>query len=349
MSTGAAGNPMDLRQLRYFVALATQQHYGRAASVLHVAQPALSRQMRLLEEELGVRLFERHARGATPTEEALFLLERASFLVRYADQIKQDMTARQREPRGLVSIGLTPGLALLLAVPLTRAVKEKLPGVRLRIVDGFPPTLRGMLLDGAVDIAILNTPVELSKLVWSPLLSEEICLIGRRGDALLGSRRVDLRQLAGVPLVMTGLPKSGVRLELEVAAAHAGVDVKQVVEVATLEAAKRLVLEGLGYTVHFAAPIQRDLAEGPLAAVPIQGLQLRRILARAAERPPSRAAEEVIGILGALVREMVATGGWPHARMDQEQKGAKTPPPRVAAKRVTQAARRPPQARRERA
>src|ERR1700754_2803737 len=125
---------MDLRQLRYFVVLATQQHFGRASTILHVAQPALSRQIRLLEEELGVQLFERHARGATPTEEALFLLERASFLLRYAEQMKQDMTARQRDPRGPVAVGLSPGLALLLAVPLTRAVHQRLPEVRLRIV-----------------------------------------------------------------------------------------------------------------------------------------------------------------------------------------------------------------------
>ncbi len=87
---------MDLRQLRYFVALATQQHYGKAAKVLHVAQPALSRQIRLLEEELGVQLFERHARGATPTDEARLLLERAVFLLRYAEQTKQDLMARHQ-------------------------------------------------------------------------------------------------------------------------------------------------------------------------------------------------------------------------------------------------------------
>src|SRR4051794_37327791 len=112
---------MDLQQLRYFVALATQQHFGRAASVLHVAQPALSRQMRLLEEELGVKLFERHARGAAPTEEAKLLLERASFLLRYAEQMKTDLMEFRREPRGTVAIGLSPGLAQLLAVPLLRA------------------------------------------------------------------------------------------------------------------------------------------------------------------------------------------------------------------------------------
>src|ERR1700712_5657051 len=123
---------MDLRQLRYFVALATQQHYGKAAGVLHVTQPALSRQIRLLEEELGVQLFERHARGAAPTEEARLLLDRALFLLRYAEQTKSDLLARQTEPRGPVAIAMSPGLAQQLTVALTQAVLRQFPDVRLR-------------------------------------------------------------------------------------------------------------------------------------------------------------------------------------------------------------------------
>ena len=307
---------MDLRQLRYFVVLANQQHYGRASSILHVAQPALSRQIRLLEEELGVRLFERHARGATPTEEAEFLLERASFLLRYADQMKQDMTARQRDPQGSVAIGLSSGLALLLAVPLTLAVQRRFPEVRLRIVEGFAPTLHGMLLQGAVDLAVLNGPVQLSNLMSFPLLSEEICLIGRPDDERLQTPRSALQCLAGVPLVMTGLAKSGVRLELEVAAARAGVVLNQVVEVETIEVAKRLVLEGIGLTVHFAAAVKGDIDAGRLLAVPIGGLQLRRILARASDRPPSRATEVLIGILRSVVEEKVQAGEWPNAVLE---------------------------------
>ena len=311
---------MDLRQLRYFIALATHQHYGRAASVLHVAQPALSRQIRLLEEEFGVQLFVRHARGATPTEEALFLLERASFLVRYAEQIKQDMSARQREssePSGPVSVGLTPGLALLLTLPLTQAVEQSLPGVRLRVVEGFPPTLRGLLIDGGVDLAILNPPYEPTKLVGAPLLTEQICLIGRGGDPLLKARSISPAKLDGLPLVMTGLAKSGVRMELDLAAARAGITLNQIVEVATLDVAKRLVMAGVGYTVHFAAPVQPDLDGGHLQAVPIRGLYLRRFLARAADRPPSRATEEVIITLRHVVQDLVNSGGWLHARQEK--------------------------------
>jgi LysR family nitrogen assimilation transcriptional regulator len=322
---------MDLRQLRYFVELAAQQNYGRAASALHVAQPALSRQIRLLEEELGVQLFERHARGATPTEEAVLLLQRATYLLRYAEEVKQEIGALQRHARGTVAVGLTPGLALFLTIPLLRAVMSELPGVRLRIVEGFPSELRSLLLQGGVDVAILNAPVELSSLVTRPLVTERICLIGLPGATRAAGSRVSMRSLAHQPLIMTGMPKSGVRLEVEIAAARAGVILHQVVEVATLEVAKRLVYEGLGSTIHFAAPIREEIAAGQLTAVPVQRLQVHRILARAADRPASRAAEAVTEALRTVIERLVLSGRWPHATLGRSDATTGGWKPRITA------------------
>jgi LysR family transcriptional regulator, nitrogen assimilation regulatory protein len=306
---------MDLRQLRYFVALATQQHYGRAAGVLHVTQPALSRQIRLLEEELGVELFKRHARGAAPTEEANLLLERAMFLLRYAEQIKSDLQARQRDPRGPVAVGLSPGLAQQLTVVLTQAVLERFPEVRLRIVEGFAPSLQAMLTEGKVDIALLIEPVERSPLSTVSLLKEQICLIGKPEDARVRKARIRIRDLARVPLVMTGLVKSGVRLELEAAAARAKIELNHVVEVETVEVARRLVMNGVGLTAHFAAAVQEDIEAGRLRAVPIEGLFLHRVIARASNRPASRATEGVMDVIRMVVERHVRAGKWPNAEL----------------------------------
>jgi LysR family nitrogen assimilation transcriptional regulator len=306
---------MDLRQLRYFVALATQQHYGKAAGVLHVTQPALSRQIRLLEEELGVQLFERHARGAAPTDEAHLLLERAVFLLRYAEQIKADLLARQSAPRGPVAIGMSPGLAQQLTVMLTQAVLQQLPDVRLRFIEGFAPSLQDMLAQGQVDIALLVDPIDRSNLISSPLLDEQICLIGLPADPRIRKARLTVRDLAGVPLVMTGLVKSGVRLKLEDAAARAKVELLPVVEVETAEVARRLVLDGVGLTAHFAAAVKEDIDAGRLRAVPIEGLALHRAIARAADRPVSRATEAVIGLLRSVIETHVRKGRWPNAQL----------------------------------
>lgn len=307
---------MDLRQLRYFTVLADQQHFGRASSVLHVAQPALSRQIRLLEEELGVRLFERHARGATPTEEALFLQERTNYLLRYVEQLRHDMVARQKRPQGPVALGLSPGLAQMLAVPLTRALRVKYPQVRLKILEGFVPSLHDMLLQGGVDLAILNQPVSGSEVTLTPLLAESICLIGRPVD-MPAARKIRIKHLDGLPMVLTGLPKSGVRLEVEAAAARAGVNLNVMVEVESVQVAKRLVSDGIGLTAHFAGAVLREIATGRLAAVPIEGLQLRRVLARSSIRPVSRASELLIDILHEVVKQEVEGGRWPNAKLLQ--------------------------------
>src|SRR5690606_37861770 len=128
---------VDLRQLRYFSVLAAHRHFGTAARHLFIAQPALSRQIRALEEELGATLFERHARGATPTQNALMLLERANFILRYAEQMKTDMQALHMQPEGQVTLGLSPGLAAFLTAPLAIALKRDYPGVRLKVVEVF--------------------------------------------------------------------------------------------------------------------------------------------------------------------------------------------------------------------
>lgn len=304
---------MDLRQLRYFSVLAAQKHFGRAAAVLHIAQPALTRQIKILEAELGVTLFERHSRGASLTEAGVHLQSRAEFLLRYAQQLRDDMATHQREPAGSVAIGLSPGMSPLLAVPLTLRIHNRFPAVKLRFVEGFAPVLHEMVLRGEIDVAVLNGAVRAADLVMQPLVCEQMCLIGLVGDRRISRKSLRVADLAGIPLIMTGLAKAGVRLELEVSAARAGASLETVVEVESVDVAKRLIFAGVGLTVHFAAVVHEELRRKRLAAVPIEGLFLNRMIARAAGRPPSRATEALIAVLREVVREEVAARRWPHA------------------------------------
>ncbi|HEY9279537.1 MAG TPA: LysR family transcriptional regulator [Eoetvoesiella sp.] len=304
---------MDIRQLRYFVTLAAQQHFGRAAGILHIAQPALSRQIRLLEEELGFALFERHSKGATPTKEALVLLERSTFLLHYMEQLKLDMVATHATPQGLVTVGLSPGLAALLATPLVLDVRKRYPNIRLKIAETFAPTLYTKLIDGTVDIAILSSPIPPLNLKVIPLLTERICAIGPYSDKRLHMHQIGIKELEGIPLILTGVSKSGIRLELERAAARANMSLNEVIEVESLEVARRLVHAGLGWTVHFAAPIKWELDDCKLAAVPIKGLHLKRVIARAMEKPPSRATEVLSALLYDVCMKLMTQNEWPHS------------------------------------
>jgi LysR family nitrogen assimilation transcriptional regulator len=201
-------------------------------------------------------------------------------------------------------------------VPLVLAVRKRHPAVRLKIVETFAPTLYVMLRDGTVDLAILNGPIPPLSMKLVPLLSEKICAIGPWSDRRLRRGPISIQQLKGVPLILTGVSKSGVRLELESAAARANTTLTEVVEVESLEVARRLVIEGLGWTVHFAAPITAELEVRKLAAAPIRGLKLRRMIARAVERPPSRATDAVSAALHDVAVELVAAGGWPNSTLE---------------------------------
>lgn len=309
---------MDLRQLRYFKVLATCGNFGRAAAALHIAQPALSRQIRLLEEELNVRLLERHARGATPTSEGLVLLDRASFLLRYAEQVKVDIADLAASPRGLVALGLTPALAPLLFIPLAEVLRQRYPEIRIRLVENFAPALADSLLQGTLDVALLSGPVASPGISSIPLVVEALCAIGAPCDNSLGDAPVSIEQLQGLPLILTGVSKSGVRLALEAAAARRGVELQAAMEVESIEVAKRLVARGFGWTVHFAAAIRDELDARQLQAKPIRELELRRLIGYAAERPPSRAALAVIEVLRTVASELSLDGTWPNTQVLSE-------------------------------
>jgi LysR family transcriptional regulator, nitrogen assimilation regulatory protein len=307
---------VDFRQLRYFAVLAQHGHFGRAASALHVAQPALSRQIRLLEEELGVQLFERHPRGASPTEAALVLLDRATFILNYLEQMRNDVTATQRDPRGPVALGMSPGLALTLALPLFEEIRSRFPGVQLQIVEDYTEVLHDRLLQGTVDLAILNGPhLDQPNLVTTALMEEQICLIGLATDPHLAEQSIDVSSLSQIPLVLAGVTKAGVREVVETAAARAGVKLQPKIEVQSLEVAKRIISQGNLCTAHFAAPIKADIDSGLLRAAPIKEMFLPRFVARASERPPSRATIVLAQIVQEVSRELVANGRWPHAKL----------------------------------
>jgi LysR family transcriptional regulator, nitrogen assimilation regulatory protein len=312
---------MDLRQLRYFKVLAAHQHFGRAAAVLHIAQPALSRQILLLESELGIQLVERHARGASLTREGELLLDRATFLLRYADQIKVDIIDLQGAARGPVALGLPPALASVLVLPLALAARDRYPEIKLRVSESFSPALSESLEQGAIDIAVLSGPISGSSLIHArPLMSEKICVIGPADDRRLDVAELDVQDLKEVPLILTGVQKSGVRLALERAAAKSNVVLDDTMEVESATVAAQLVSEGIGWTVHFAAAMYSGIEAGKLRAVPIRGLVLERFLARAVQRPPSRATTTLMNLIHETARALIQSGRWPKAEMSQSTK-----------------------------
>ena len=134
---------MDLKQIEYFVRVAELGSFTRAAVVLNIAQPALSRQVRLLEVELRQNLLVRNGRGAVPTEAGKLLLEHGRGILHQVERAREELGRVRGALAGRVAIGLPTSVARVMTVPLTRAFRNELPEVRLSISEGLSGAILG--------------------------------------------------------------------------------------------------------------------------------------------------------------------------------------------------------------
>ena len=179
---------MDLKQLEYFVRVAELGSFTRAAIELDVAQPALSRQVRLLEVELRQTLLVRNGRGAVPTEAGKLLLDHGRGILHQVERAREDLGRLRGGLAGRVAVGLPTSVARVLTVPLTRAFREALPEARLSISEGLSGSLQEGLASGRLDIVVLYNAQPSRELDITPLLEEPLLLVRdeiRRLDHIL--------------------------------------------------------------------------------------------------------------------------------------------------------------------
>src|SRR3954453_10523931 len=163
---------MDLKQLEYFVRVAELGSFTRAALELDVAQPALSRQVRLLEVELRQALLLRNGRGAVPTEAGKLLLEHGRGILHQVQRARDDLGRMRGGLSGRVALGLPSSVARVLAVPLTRAIRDAMPEARLSISEALSSSLQEGLSTGRLDILVLSN-AQASRELDTPTLLEE--------------------------------------------------------------------------------------------------------------------------------------------------------------------------------
>lgn len=176
---------MDLRQLRYFVAIVDAGSMARAAERIFVAQTSLSEHIKALEQTLGTSLLERHPRGVRPTRAGRVLYEHANAILKMQQVMVEEVKSCGDEVQGTVSIGMPNTVSEILAAPLLEAVLTHWPGVQLRLVQGFSGTLERSLLDGKLDIALLflTAPHAADRLAVTHLLDEAMFVVIARSHA----------------------------------------------------------------------------------------------------------------------------------------------------------------------
>lgn len=242
---------MDLKQLEYFVRVAELGSFTRAAVELDVAQPALSRQVRLLEVELRQTLLVRNGRGALPTEAGKVLLEHGRGILHQVQRAQDDLGRLRGGLEGRVALGMPSSVARVLAVPLTRAFRQAMPDARLSISEALTTGLQEGLANGRLDIAVLYNAQPSRELDLIALLEEDLLLVRARPPGLHEDpppAPVELRDVATMPLVIPSRPNA-IRLHVESAMAQLGCRPHVVLEIDGVTAILDLVLDGAGCAI----------------------------------------------------------------------------------------------------
>lgn len=276
---------MNLNQLENFVRVAEHGSFSKAALVLGVAQPALSRQVRALEIELREPLFLRHGRGVQLTETGKRLLDHCHAILHLVTQAKVDLAARRDEPVGHITIALPPTLARHLTLPMIRVFRKEMPKARLAIIEGFSTHITEWLTSGRIDLGLVYNPEPSPSLEIRPLREERICLVSPSGAAPRSA--VPLRELSKFPLVM---PERGhsFRKLMESAAAMRGFHLNVEWEVSSVPAILDLVSAGIGHAALAEDAIRPFQHLKKLVVTPFVQLEIRITLCLV--RPAQRRA-----------------------------------------------------------
>jgi DNA-binding transcriptional LysR family regulator len=194
---------MELRHLRYFVAVAEERHFGRAAERLHIAQPPLSQQIRRLEAELGAPLLHRTTRRVELAPAGEVLLARAREILAAVDAATEDARRAARGEFGRLAIGFTGSATYALLPALADALRDALPGVVLELRgELLTPAQVGGLLDGTLDLGLLRPPVREHSLEVEILRREPLVAVLPATHRLAAAPTVPLEQLEDEPFVM---------------------------------------------------------------------------------------------------------------------------------------------------
>lgn len=288
---------MDLKQLEYFVRVAELGSFTRAAIALDIAQPALSRQVRLLEVELRQNLLIRNGRGVTTTEAGRLLLEHARGILHQVERTREEMDRARGGLTGRVALGLPPSLSKVLAVPLISACRTALPEARLSIIEGLTATMQELLVAGRLDIALLYNPTPSPDIDATLLLEEDLFLIERKPADSTGAKPISLRDLAAMPLVIPSRPNA-LRTLVEVEMANIGCRPNIALEIDGVAAILDLVADGAGCAV-LSANAARVLGKpGTFVARPIRPrLRSKLMLAVSSRRPATLTQQSVMAVV----------------------------------------------------
>jgi LysR family transcriptional regulator, nitrogen assimilation regulatory protein len=301
---------MELRSLSYFVRIAELGSITRAAAHLRVAQPALTRQVQRLEEELGAPLFTRVNRGVRLTEAGQRLLEGATRILRDVERTSDEIRAQDAFPSGRIILGITPTLCPVLAPELFDRMRRQFPKIELKVIHAGMVRLEEMLIDGRIDLALLSEPSRSRMVVSTRLAEEEMVLVTKPGVRAPGI--VTAAELRRTNLILG----DGLRAAMDGLLAGLGLELKVETELNDHETIRRMVQQGVGASILPHASVVGECARGLVETHRLTASGIFRTLALgvAASRNSSVAREAVAQVVTTLVKDQEQTFKKPRPR-----------------------------------
>lgn len=308
---------MELRQLRYFVAIVDHGSLSKAALVLHVAQPALTQQLRQLEEELGAQLLHRSAQGVLSTDAGKVFYQHAQAILKQVSDARSAVTQSTTRPSGSVTLGLPHSISGALALPLLMAARDSYPEITLQLTEELSGNLAEQLKAGRINLAVLFDDGQLAGFASSALVEEDLMFICRAGSAFEPvSGRLTLAQALATPLILPA-QQQGVRPRIESVARGAGLVLPKVTEINSIAILRSALLADMGATILPVAPLLADVQHGTLRAFPIENPALSRRVTLCASRniPLTNAAAAVSRLVEQVTADLCGRDAWPGARL----------------------------------
>ena len=308
-----------MKQLEYFVRVAELGSFTRASIALDIAQPALSRQIRLLEVELRQNLLTRNGRGALPTEAGNLLLKHGRGILHQMEVAREELGTVRGALAGRVSIGLPPSLSRLITVPLTRAFKQQLPHAHLSLTEGFSVLMYDGLRVGNLDMAVLYNAEHSPEVEMTTLHTEDLVLISKRSDVTSTStsnkktspktskprrKPISLSEVADLPLILPSRPNA-FRILIESEMITIGRKPQITLEVDGLNAILSLVKEGMGHAVLPGYTLSNFDNPAPFTVRSIHSPRIMSslTLVRSARRPSTETQKTAIEVVKAVLVE----------------------------------------------
>jgi len=302
---------MEIAQLKTLIHVAELGSVSRAADRLGIGQPALSRQIRALERELGAPLFTRHGRGVALTELGRQLLTPAGKILETIDGIRQLADEGQTSFVGKVRFGMTPTVAEIVTVPLARRIKRAHPRLTLCLTSGFSGHILDWLMRDLLDACISYEAEATGAVRTQPILVEKLLLVGSAARGLRMEQPVPFSMLQHEAIILPS-PLHGLRTIIDECAARAAIRLSPCLEADSLTGMIDLVRDGFGSTILPLAPIYDRVAAGQLTVASLVDPEPSRrvVLTYPTDRPVSAATRYTGATFAAIARDLIERGVW---------------------------------------